>query len=302
MSCGLAQCLFFPLDAGPKCECIIHRVFTGALQSDVTCSACETVSTTIDPFWDVSLDIRPHHSAQSPMKPAAPKGKGKAQFRLDPKNQTTLEQCIERYTRAESLMAEIMCSKCNHRHPATKQMVFSKLPAVMCFHLKRFEHEMRAAKISTSVRFPETLDMRPYLAQNPADRASGAAAPSTKRNYSDIDDSYIYILFAVVNHYGTRPLRTLRTLRAGFVRLRACQVFKRAFLSDTKYSAASFCARHGAGTLQNGHYTVFVHQADANGQWFLCDDETVSMATLPEVLASEGYMLFYVKKRLEYSI
>jgi len=242
---------------GPKCECIIHRVFTGALQSDVTCSACETVSTTIDPFWDVSLDIRPHHSAQSPMKPAAPKGKGKAQFRLDPKNQTTLEQCIERYTRAESLMAEIMCSKCNHRHPATKQMVFSKLPAVMCFHLKRFEHEMRAAKISTSVRFPETLDMRPYLAQNPADRASGAAAPSTKRNYSDIDDSYIYILFAVVNHYGT---------------------------------------------LQNGHYTVFVHQADANGQWFLCDDETVSMATLPEVLASEGYMLFYVKKRLEYSI
>ena len=163
------------------------------------------MSTTIDPFWDVSLDIRPHHNAQSPVKPAPPKGKGKAPARLDPAHQTTLEQCIERYTRAESLMAEIMCSSCNHRHPATKQMVFSKLPAVMCFHLKRFEHEMRAAKISTSVRFPETLDMRPYLAQNPADRASGAAAPSTKRNYSDIDDSYIYILFAVVNHYGTQP-------------------------------------------------------------------------------------------------
>ncbi len=48
--------------AGQACDCIIHRIFTGSLQSDVTCSRCKSVSTTIDPLWDVSLDIRsvPH--------------------------------------------------------------------------------------------------------------------------------------------------------------------------------------------------------------------------------------------------
>jgi hypothetical protein len=44
------------------CGCVIHRVFTGMLQSDVTCTKCQFVSTTVDPFWDISLDINPFPS------------------------------------------------------------------------------------------------------------------------------------------------------------------------------------------------------------------------------------------------
>ena len=40
-----------------SCDCIIHRVFTGSLQSDLTCASCRAVSTTVDPFWDISLDV-----------------------------------------------------------------------------------------------------------------------------------------------------------------------------------------------------------------------------------------------------
>jgi ubiquitin carboxyl-terminal hydrolase 22/27/51 len=40
-----------------KCSCIIDRIFTGGLQSDVTCTQCRNVSTTVDPFWDISLDL-----------------------------------------------------------------------------------------------------------------------------------------------------------------------------------------------------------------------------------------------------
>ena len=36
------------------------------------------------------------------------------------------------------------------------------------------------------------------------------------------------------------------------------------------------------------------------GQWYLCDDEHIRMASLADVLASEGYMLFYIKRKLEY--
>jgi len=39
------------------CDCIIHRIFTGAMQSDVTCMNCGSVSTTVDPYWDISLHL-----------------------------------------------------------------------------------------------------------------------------------------------------------------------------------------------------------------------------------------------------
>ena len=39
------------------CDCIVDTIFTGKLQSDVVCQTCKSVSTTIDPFWDISLDL-----------------------------------------------------------------------------------------------------------------------------------------------------------------------------------------------------------------------------------------------------
>lgn len=39
------------------CRCIIDQIFTGGWQSDVECQVCRGVSTTIDPFWDISLDL-----------------------------------------------------------------------------------------------------------------------------------------------------------------------------------------------------------------------------------------------------
>lgn len=40
-----------------NCHCIIDKIFTGGLQSDVICSNCDYVSTKVDPFWDISLDL-----------------------------------------------------------------------------------------------------------------------------------------------------------------------------------------------------------------------------------------------------
>jgi len=165
----------------------------------------------------------------------------------------TLEDCLNRYVRTEQLSASIHCSRCASREPATKRMSMAELPLVVCFHLKRFEHELQALKIDAVVRFPETLDMRPYLAESlHADADSGGAGAG---GAAAADDSYTYSLFAVINHHGT---------------------------------------------MQQGHYTSYVRLAQPGEQWFQCDDETISMATSAEVLSSEGYMLFYIKRRLEY--
>uniref|UniRef100_A0A183C5X3 ubiquitinyl hydrolase 1 n=1 Tax=Globodera pallida TaxID=36090 RepID=A0A183C5X3_GLOPA len=40
-----------------ECKCIIDRLFTGHLQSDLTCTRCQRVSTTVDPYWDISLEL-----------------------------------------------------------------------------------------------------------------------------------------------------------------------------------------------------------------------------------------------------
>lgn len=53
------------------------------------------------------------------------------------------------------------------------------------------------------------------------------------------------------------------------------------------------------GKMDNGHYTSFVKHDD---MWFKCDDATITRATLPQVLKSKGYLLFYMKKQLEYDV
>lgn len=41
------------------CDCIIHRTFSGILQSDVRCLVCGYRSSTHDPVLDLSVDLRP---------------------------------------------------------------------------------------------------------------------------------------------------------------------------------------------------------------------------------------------------
>lgn len=168
-----------------NCDCIIDQIFTGGLQSDVICQACNNVSTTIDPFWDISLDLGPK----------------------------SLLDCLERFTRQEHLgsTAKIKCSKCQSYQESTKQLSMKKLPIVASFHLKRFEHSNRLhKKISTFISFPLYLDMSPFKASRRATNNNNNSMPPTSNNRiscssslePDEEDSK-YCLFAVVNHSGT---------------------------------------------------------------------------------------------------
>lgn len=264
-------------DKEDECSCIIHRIFTGSLQSDVTCSSCGNVSSTIDPFWDISLDIREASSALY-SAPAVTQGFAYQHRTL------SLIDCLERFTLTEKLGVDalVTCEACEQKSLATKRLSLKRLPVVVCFHLKRFEHDEQAKKIDTYVRFPEVLDLRPFLTHsivNAEKRNAAAAAASggegagesseasseasshvhagkQEGGYEGSSDAYSYSLFAVVNHIGT---------------------------------------------MQNGHYTCFVKLAQQSGEWFKCDDETVTLSTLSDVLCSQGYMLFYAKTRLEYA-
>lgn len=192
-----------------KCSCIIDQIFTGRLQSDVVCQSCLNVSTTIDPFWDISLDL------------------GEVSHGCGPP--TTLVDCLTRFTRAEHLgsAAKIKCSTCKTYQESTKKLSMRTLPIVASFHLKRFEHSSTAnKKISTFISFPSELDMTPFMAAEMDGRLTG---------------DYRYSLYAVINHIGT---------------------------------------------LDIGHYTAYIrHHKDV---WVKCDDHIITMASLKQVLDSEG--------------
>ncbi|XP_065846559.1 ubiquitin carboxyl-terminal hydrolase 22-like [Oscarella lobularis] len=260
--------------ASLETESIIEKLCTGQLQSDVICQECKCVSTTIDPFWDISLDLGnaivptkpfnrmtatnltpsptkimtsffPADGALTPLRrsppPQPPPQRGPL---LSPTSRTpnTLLECLERFTHPERLGSEakIKCSTCRTYQESTKQLTLRKIPVILCFHLKRFEHGKKSRKISRFMPFPLELDMGPYMTE----RGASHNRHSLKNKYC---------LFAVVNH---------------------------------------------SGTMETGHYTCYVRQQ--RDQWFNCDDAWITKVTVSEVLRSEAYLLFYHKQVLDY--
>ncbi|KAG9202132.1 hypothetical protein G6514_004566 [Epicoccum nigrum] len=174
------------------CDCIIHKTFYGKLQSTVTCDQCNNVSTALDPYMDLSLDIRSHKRRKN-----ADKGEDPG---LD------LRDCLDRFTAREKLeSAQYTCRSCDSPQNAIKQLSVKRLPPVLTIHLKRFEHNKSASsKIETRVSFPTKLDLFPYTtAHKEQVKASKAAGlPITNFNMNSPANNITYELASVIVHKG----------------------------------------------------------------------------------------------------
>lgn len=266
-----------------NCDCIIDQIFTGGLQSDVICQSCNNVSTTIDPFWDISLDLGPK----------------------------SLLDCLERFTRQEHLgsTAKIKCSKCQSYQESTKQLSMKKLPIVASFHLKRFEHSNRLhKKISTFISFPLYLDMSPFKASRRAsnnnnksnknsnggnsnnNQSNGNATANNNSSTNEAD-----VESAPNDGDDTKNGTTTTALSVGH---EASATASGGGVSndDNDEENSKYClfaVVNHSGTIETGHYTAYIRQC--RDQWFKCDDHLITRATVQEVLQSEGYLLFYHK-------
>ncbi|KAK7732130.1 hypothetical protein SLS57_001110 [Botryosphaeria dothidea] len=160
-------------DGEGDCTCLIHKTFSGKLQSTVTCDKCRNVTTAIDPVMDLSLDLR------SQAKKRKLEGDSSAE-----KNPTLgLRDCLDRFTGKEKLAAaDYSCEKCGGtQQNATKQLSIKKLPPVLPIHLKRFEtSKSTSTKLETKIAFPMSLDLYPYTTRGRAsskDSTNGAKDP-----------------------------------------------------------------------------------------------------------------------------
>eukprot|EP00058_Branchiostoma_floridae_P010280 XP_002595768.1 hypothetical protein BRAFLDRAFT_117567 [Branchiostoma floridae] len=66
--------------------------------------------------------------------------------------------------------------------------------------------------------------------------------------------------------------------------------------NENRYSL--FAVVNHRGSIDSGHYTCFIRQH--RDQWFRCEDDIITKATVADVVNSEGYLLFYHKQLVEY--
>lgn len=190
-------------------------------------------------------------------------------------NILTLEQCLDHYTKAETLSAEDAwrCPHCQKYLPVVKTLGLWSLPDILVIHFKRFRQQQlrgaEASKLTTMVKFPlNGFDMSPHLARNIEKSentipTSPKPKKSNKRNIpksvSGQDDCY-YDLYAVCYHQGD--------------------------------------------TLETGHYTAACKNP-YDQEWYKFDDQRVNkvkMEDVPEqIINNEAYMLFYQRRKGETS-
>lgn len=179
------------------CNCIIHKVFYGKLCSTVTCDKCKNTNTAVDPYMDLSLDVR-NKPKKRKVEPGAVEDAP-----LD------LRDCLERFTSREKLSAEdYTCSSCQERQSATKQLSIKRIPLCLAIHLKRFEHtKATSAKIETKLSFPMTLNLYPYTTQGkatnpPSSTSSPYPEPNPNMNVNNPSNALLYHLSSVIVHKG----------------------------------------------------------------------------------------------------
>ena len=118
-----------------------------------------------------------------------------------------VEQLLDEFVKEEKLSEDNMwyCPSCKKHQQAQKKFDLWKMPDVLVIHLKRFSNERAFRdKIDTMIDFPiEGLDLSNRVeGLRTAQRLAEAGAPSSILAQSGADESLIYDLFAVDNHFG----------------------------------------------------------------------------------------------------
>jgi ubiquitin C-terminal hydrolase len=145
-----------------NCDCIIHKTFCGKLASTVTCDDCKNKTITIEPFMDLSLDLRIAVQKKRKFNGSAKEKEGKEE-----EGEMKLAECLRRFTFVEKLAREeYTCRKCERQRDATKQLSIKRLPPVLSIHLKvrmfhsQVESTMSKLTITTTALFDHQIRLR----------------------------------------------------------------------------------------------------------------------------------------------
>ena len=104
------------------------------------------------------------------------------------RNQSDLRQSLQQFVCRESLTGENLyrCMKCKQLVPAVKRYTLHKASKILLINFKRFEFGKNSHKLSHLVRYPEYLNVKPYMSDENSN-----------------DHTFSYRLYAVLVHVGS---------------------------------------------------------------------------------------------------
>lgn len=147
------------------CNCLIHSTFQGSLKSSIVCPECgDNSKTIIDPFMDLSLDI---------------------------KNKETLYDCLDSFHKKEQLHDfNYHCPQCKTSQDPIKQLTINKCSPMLVLQLKRFEHLLNGntVKLNEFIKYPLYLQLGKYCIDN---------------DNTDNSPNILYELTGTISHIGT---------------------------------------------------------------------------------------------------
>lgn len=105
-----------------SCNCIIHQIYYGKLQTTTTCQNCRGETNQVQSFLDLSVGLE--NLAQKRGKKAAQQ-----------KTSITLQECLEEeYVKSDK--CEYRCNNCNGPQQARRHTSIKRLPNVLSIQLK----------------------------------------------------------------------------------------------------------------------------------------------------------------------
>ncbi|TKR80891.1 hypothetical protein L596_014876 [Steinernema carpocapsae] len=175
---------------------LVEDVFNGELESSVKCLSCQTVSRTTEKFQDLSLSI-PSIEDLERLQESSTKENSEVPWDISMGSMVSmltwlaispiqgmfsyvynnffssaisLDDCLKSFFSPDHLRGDDMysCEKCAKLRNGVKTCRITKLPEILCIHLKRFRHDyVYSTKVSTSVTFPICdLDLSEFLCEN----------------------------------------------------------------------------------------------------------------------------------------
>eukprot|EP00523_Entomoneis_sp_CCMP467_P005738 CAMPEP_0168752468 /NCGR_PEP_ID=MMETSP0724-20121128/18402_1 /TAXON_ID=265536 /ORGANISM="Amphiprora sp., Strain CCMP467" /LENGTH=1494 /DNA_ID=CAMNT_0008800719 /DNA_START=25 /DNA_END=4510 /DNA_ORIENTATION=+ len=155
-----------PEKVEPKIPNVIQDLFEGSLRSVLLCQECGAKRVQKESFLSISLDLSkevqkttaahfvpPRSSSSSGVPVSSPTSRETRKL--------SVEKCLRHFTSPEQLLDPVQCPQCQKKTTTKKQHVVSRLPPVLCLHLKRF-HGLQ--KMDDFVSFPaHNLNMGEYL-------------------------------------------------------------------------------------------------------------------------------------------
>jgi ubiquitin carboxyl-terminal hydrolase 22/27/51 len=165
---------------------IVGHLFEGSLRSVLLCEKCGIKRVHHEPFVNISLSLSEEVERMQREKDVAP-------FEM------SVKTCLEHFVVPEKLGDLVYCTSCGTKTETKKQHTFSKLPKVLCLHLKRFD-AAKNRKIEDFVSFPAYgLNMGSFLSHWCEVSRFGV---SNDESISGAEPNIIYDLFGTVNHKG----------------------------------------------------------------------------------------------------